>query len=266
MRNNVPLKTAILAITTGMLVSGSAFAKTAKTKQHKPSELQTYGELKKKGFPSAKILGYDIQGCHSLESGRNLCNTKDIQTIINRAKSMKEPNFDHDKKLVQFKHQTKRYDYETLRDEFDEFTTELTTMNITDIIVVDEKAKKMYVSDAFAYSIDYNKPAPSIYTLKDSSWYCLKEDGTDFYYTFRSDDYTADMDIPHSINYGKTRTSDDFEDYSKSWACNGFINGKFHDYDNDIAPKVSSYAWLDKKTKNVRNLPRLVNFGEANYD
>lgn len=74
MRNNVLLTTAILALTTGMLVSGSAFANTAKTKQHKPSELQTYGELKKKGFPSAKILGYDIQGCHSLESGRNLCN------------------------------------------------------------------------------------------------------------------------------------------------------------------------------------------------
>lgn len=57
MRNNVPLKTAILAVTASVLMSGSAFAKTAKTKQHKPSELQTYGELKKKSFPSAKILG-----------------------------------------------------------------------------------------------------------------------------------------------------------------------------------------------------------------
>lgn len=58
---------------------------------------------------------------------------------------MKEPNFDRDKKLVEFKHQTKRYDYETFRSEFDDYTTRLTTMNITDIIVVDEKAKKMYV-------------------------------------------------------------------------------------------------------------------------
>lgn len=151
--------------------------------KHPLKNLQNYrpmASLRKKGFPSAKILGYDIQGCHSLESGRNLCNTKDIQTIINRAKSMKEPNFDRDKKLVEFKHQTKRYDYETLRSEFDDSTTRLTTMNITDIIVVDEKAKKMYVSDAFAYNIEYDKPAPNIYTLKNSSWYCLKEDGTDF--------------------------------------------------------------------------------------
>lgn len=125
-------------------------------------------------IPNGKVLGYTLKGCFSYDSEKNYCkkeNQKDIQEVVNKAKAIKEPNFDKDKKLVQsFFNGGKGY------------ATKNGKIPMSDTFIVDEKSKTIYLFPYFASFIDRqtSKKAPEVITKKDSNWFCLHQEGALF--------------------------------------------------------------------------------------
>mgnify|MGYP003083714315 CR=1 FL=1 len=224
-----------------LLLSQNMYAKTNKSKIKKidTSKLEYDEDLQKAGgIPNGNILGYKIKGCHSIGSGRNICNEKDIQKILDSAKKLSKPNFDKDKKLVQLFYSK------------DEVIIDISTDKkkkikkpIADTIVVDEKNKTMYVQDIYVTFLDNDeKKAPIVYSIPESNWFCLKEDGAMFNEVYRVSDGEYD-DGARIRNATASNTSDK---ESNAWACSVFTGGKFHNYGEMVKPVQSSYTWLNK--------------------
>lgn len=247
MINQSLYKTNILAILIGLITHTTATADSLDREIAEADPLNSqYMETGYKPV-SKTVLGYKINMCQSYESSRNICNEKDIGQVIALAKDIKDPNFAGDKKLVQFHYKTKLKYY-------DEKTTKYTSVdwNVADILVIDEKKKQIYLSPSYVYfSADPFKKAPTIKTLKNSNWYCVDANGADFKFIM-----TPEKAGQNGLNNGYAFQSSSPQD--SSWACNGFYRGQFIDYDNQIAPKLSSFAWLDKNG--------LREWKPANYD
>ena len=136
-------------------------------------------------IPNGKVLGYTLKGCYSYdnENYMNYCkksNEKQFKKVLDKAKAMKEPNFDKNKKLVQL-----FYDY---KNEYRSDDGELikTNIPIADTFVVDEKNKTVYLYAYHAfYMPDYqgkNKKAPEVMSAwgKDGNSFCLFQNGAVF--------------------------------------------------------------------------------------
>lgn len=136
-------------------------------------------------IPNGKVLGYTLKGCYSYdnENYMNYCkksNEKQFKKVLDKAKAMKEPNFDKNKKLVQL-----FYDY---KNEYRSDDGELikTNIPIADTFVVDEKNKTVYLYAYHAfYMPDYqgkNKKAPEVMSAwgKNGNSFCLFQDGAVF--------------------------------------------------------------------------------------
>ena len=133
-----------------------------------------------------KVLGYSLNHCYSYgsESRYNYCSKKDekeIKKVLDKAKAMKEPNFDKNKKVVQ-----SFYSFPALetgekfnpKKKYEYFYS-------SDVFVVDEENKKLYLLE---YDTNWqdskfdrkNKKAPTVITQKDKDWICLYEQGSAF--------------------------------------------------------------------------------------
>lgn len=136
-------------------------------------------------IPNGKVLGYTLKGCYSYdnEDYMNYCkksNEKQFKKVLDKAKAMKEPNFNKDKKLIQL-----FYNY---KNEYRSDDGKLIKINIplADTFVVDEKNKTVYLYAYYAnYMPDYinkNKKAPEVMTNegKNSDWFCLFQNGAVF--------------------------------------------------------------------------------------
>lgn len=113
---------------------------------------------------TATIDGYKLHGC-TTGGGKNYCTTdkKEISKIIGKSKELKTANFAQNKKLVQLFYQGKN-------------------SPITDIFVIDDKAKSIYLYPQFAWfdwSIEekqtYPKRAPKVISNKKSNTFCLHQ-------------------------------------------------------------------------------------------
>lgn len=134
--------------------------------------------------------GYKVFNCQSANVVRDYCgkNKGDLDKVLQSAKNLKSPNFDKDKKLVQlfFKGNARGIDYP--------YTTSKYAEPMTDFFVVDEKKKHIYYSGltgAFNSESKYREKAPfapKVITKKDSSWFCMYQDGAEIVPFYKGDD------------------------------------------------------------------------------
>ena len=152
-------------------------------------------------IPNGKVLGYTLKGCYSYdnEDYMNYCkksNEKQFKKVLDKAKAMKEPNFNKDKKLVQLFFQGGK-----------DYNTKNGKIPMADTFVVDEKNKTIYLYPYHAnYMPDYeekNKKAPEVMTNegKNSDWFCLFQDGAVFREMYIEGYVASNTEVSESNKY-----------------------------------------------------------------
>ena len=150
-------------------------------------------------IPNGKVLGYTLKGCYSYDSEMNYCkkaNEQQLKKVLDKAKVMKEPNFNKDKKLIQLFFQGGK-----------DYNTKNGKIPMADTFVVDEKNKTIYLYPYYAnYMPDYeekNKKAPEVMTNdgKNSDWFCLFQDGAVFREMYIDGDVFSNTQVSEDSKY-----------------------------------------------------------------
>lgn len=157
--------------------------------------------------------GYKVFNCQSANVVRDYCgkNKGDLDKVLQSAKNLKSPNFDKDKKLVQlfFKGNARGIDYP--------YTTSKYAKPMTDFFVVDEKRKEIHHMgltagfDPDSPYLDKSPYAPKVITKRNSSWFCMTQDGAGFESFYEGDDIII---------------FDTANEWAKNKVCMKFVAGK----------------------------------------
>lgn len=157
--------------------------------------------------------GYKIFNCKSENAVRDYCskNQGDLEKVLQSAKNLKSPNFDKDKKLVQLFFRGDIRGADTPYDSKDGLKP------MTDFFVVDEKRKEIHHMGLTA-GFDLDSPyldklpyAPKVITKRNSSWFCMTQDGAGFESFYKGDDLII---------------FDTANEWAKNKVCMKFVAGK----------------------------------------
>lgn len=157
--------------------------------------------------------GYKVFNCQSVNVVRDYCgkNKGDLDKVLQSAKNLKSPNFDKDKKLVQL------FFRGDIRGADVPYDSKDGLKPMTDFFVVDEKRKEIHHMgltagfDPDSPYLDKSPYAPKVITKRNSSWFCMTQDGAGFESFYKGDDLII---------------FDTANEWAKNKVCMKFVAGK----------------------------------------